>query len=244
MSESDRLIEALKRELRAQGKTYQDLTGVLELSHASIKRLFAERNFSLQRLELICRFLGIELTDLVASMEKDSIQIDELSLEQERQLVQDEKLLCTAHALLNHWSLEEIVTTYNITEPEGIHYMATLDRMKLLDMLPNNRYKLLVSRKFRWIRGGPIQQYFEKQLQSDFLNATFNRADEKRVFISSMLSRGSTERLIRMLDKLANEINELHLEDERLPLKQKRGISTLLAVRPWETRAFAALRRH
>ncbi|MEZ5490857.1 MAG: XRE family transcriptional regulator [Gammaproteobacteria bacterium] len=243
MSESNRLIEALKRELRSQGKTYADLTDVLELSHASVKRLFAEKNFSLHRLEQVLQFLGLELADLVAAMEKDTMRLDELTTDQERQLVADEKLLCTAHALLNRWALDEIIATYTISESEGIHYMALLDRMKLLEMLPGNRYRLLVSRKFRWIPGGPIQKYFEKQLQGDFLNASFNRADEKRVFISSMLSQGSIAALVRKLDKLSNEINELHLEDEKLPLRQKRGISTLLATRPWETRVFTALRR-
>ncbi|MCB1672591.1 MAG: helix-turn-helix transcriptional regulator [Gammaproteobacteria bacterium] len=243
MSESERLVKTLKQELRRQGRTYADLTEVLELSHASVKRLFAERNFSLTRLEKICRYLGMDLADLVNAMERSAERIDELTIEQERQLVADAKFLCLAHALLSRWTFDEIIETYRIEMTEGIHYLAMLDRMGLIEMLPGNRYKLLVSRSFRWIRGGPIQRFFEKQLQSDFLDASFNGPGQRRLFVSTMLSSGNVELLARKLEKLAAEINEMHLEDEKLPLPEKRGISVLLAARPWETAVFTALRR-
>ena len=243
MSESNRLVAALKYELRKQGKTYADLTGVLSLSHASVKRLFAEESFSLQRVEEVCRFLGMDFAELVNSMERQADRIDHLTDVQEQELVKDKKFLCLAHSLLNRWTFEEVIGSYAISEIEGIHYMAMLDRMKLIEMLPGNRYRLLVSRKFRWIPGGPIQQFFDAQLQADFLDTSFNKPDEFRVFISSMLSKGAVEELNRRLGKLVNEINELHLGDESLALKDKQGISVLLAARPWETKVFAALRR-
>ncbi len=46
MSQADSLIETLKRQLRAQGKTYADVAEWLALSEASVKRLFAEKHFS------------------------------------------------------------------------------------------------------------------------------------------------------------------------------------------------------
>jgi hypothetical protein len=244
MNESDRLVNTLKLELRKQGRTYADLTGVLNLSHASVKRLFAERSFTLERVELICRYLGMDMAELVHTMEKNAEKIDQLSIEQEHEVVKDEKLLCMAHALLNKWTFEEVIQTYDISELEAIHFMALLDKMKLIEMLPGNRYKLLVSRKFSWIPGGPIQRFFEKQLQSDFFNSSFNKADEARVFVSSMLSRGSVDTLIRLMKKLGDDINELHLQDEKLPLKERHGISVVLAARPWETKVFSALRRN
>ena len=160
------------------------------------------------------------------------------------ELVKDEKLLCMAHALLNKWTFEEVIQTYEISEHEAIRFMAKLDKMKLIEMLPGNRYKLLVSRKFSWIPGGPIQRFFEKQLQSDFFNSSFNKTDEARFFVSSMLSRGSIDALIRLMKKLGDDINELHLEDEKLPLNERQGISVVLAARPWEARVFSALRKN
>jgi hypothetical protein len=138
----------------------------------------------------------MDMAELIHTMEKNAEKIDQLTVEQEQQVVKDEKLLCMAHALLNKWTFEEVVQTYDISEHEGIQFMAKLDKMKLIEMLPGNRYKLLVSRKFSWVTGGPIQRFFEKQLQSDFFNSSFNKKDEARFFVSSMLSRGSARPVV------------------------------------------------
>jgi len=244
MNEREQLVDALKYELKQQGKTYADLAAVLDLSHASVKRLFAESNLSLDRLEKICNFLNTDLASLVGTMEKRANRIDQLSLEQELELVKDAKFLCFAHALFNKWSFDEIVETYDISEHEAISMMAKLDKMKLIEMLPGNRYRLLISRKFGWIKSGPIQSFFEQQLQSDFFASKFAQEDEIRIFLSSMLSRGSIDTIIAKLKKLASEVNDLHLDDEKLPRDKKKGSSLVLAFRPWETRVFSALRRH
>ena len=243
MRESKRLVDTVKRQLKQQGKTYADLTDVLDLSHASVKRLFAEKNFTLERLEKVCNFLGTDLADLIRLMEKNEEKIDQLTLEQEKEFVDDTRFLCFAHALLQRWSFDEIIETYEISEHEGIQMMARLDRMKLIEMLPGNRYKLLISRNFNWIKSGPIQNFFERQLQADYFETKFNKPDELRIFVSSMLSASSLEAIMAKMGKLAGEVNDCHLEDEKLPLERKQGISMVLAIRPWETKVFTALRR-
>ncbi len=243
MRETDRLIETLKGELKRQGKTYADLTQVLDLSHASVKRLFAEKNFTLERLEKLCNFLGTDLADLVRAMEKNEEKIDQLTIEQEKEFVDDTRFLCFAHALLQRWSFDEIIETYAISEHEGIQMMARLDRMKLIEMLPGNRYKLLISSNFSWIKSGPIQNFFERQLQSDYFDCKFNKPDQLRVFLSSTLSASSVEAIMNKLNKLALEVNDYHLQDEKLSLEKRQGVSMVLAIRPWETKVFTALRR-
>ncbi|MDA1372715.1 MAG: XRE family transcriptional regulator [Proteobacteria bacterium] len=243
MSQSAQLVNTLKQELKHQGKTYEDLEGVLALSHASEKRLFAEGKFSLDRVEKICDYLGLDLIGLVALMEEASDKIDQLTREQEEEFAKDVKLLCFAHCLLNGWKFDEIVNIYAISEHEGIKLMAKLDRMKLINMLPGNRYSLLISRKFSWIKSGPIENYFEQQLQADFFDTKFNQQDEVRVFVSSTLTDKSVDIIKGKIKKLAGELNDLHHEDEKLPLEQKRGMSMLLSLRPWETKVFKALRR-
>ena len=234
------LVTALKH---AGEATADDLAGALGLSHASVKRLFAERSFSLIRVEAICQFLGMDMIDMMRQAELDAERLHQLTLAQETELVRDAKLLCVAHSLLNKWRFEEVISTYNISEHEGIVLMARLDRMKLIEMLPGNRYRLLVSRKFQWIPGGPIQAFFEQQLQADYFDSSFNKENEIRVFISAMLSTDSVHSTIKQIRKLADEVNEMHLNDEKLPLSKRRGISIVLASRPWEIRVFQSLRR-
>jgi len=243
MTQSDQLVDVLKLELKQQGKTYEDLADVLSLSHASVKRLFAEGNFTLSRLEKICDYLDTDLVKLITLMEENSEKIDQLTLEQEKEFANDSKLLCFAHCVQNGWSFDEIISTYDISEHEGIHMMAKLDGMKLIDMLPGNRYKLKISRKFSWIKSGPIQNFFEKQLQSEFFDSRFNKQNEIRLFVSANLSNKSVHTIIGKLKKLAGEMDGLHHEDEKLALDQKKGMSMMLSLRPWETKVFTALRR-
>ncbi len=243
MSESARVVDTLKAELRRQGHTYQDLVGVLDLSHASVKRLFADRAFTIERLEAVCRFLGMDMAELFRLAEKKQARLTRLTVEQEQLLVADSKLLCIAHSLLNRWTLDEVLATYAIAEHDAVRLLAKLDKLKIIELLPGNHYKLLVSRKFQWLPSGPIQKFFEKQLQADFFDSSFNQGGERRLFISAMLARGSIDKLERVLAKAADEINELHLADEALPLGQRKGISIVLAMRPWEAKAFIALRR-
>ena len=47
MAQVSALIATLKRQLKAHGKTYADLALALNLSEASIKRMFWEENFTL-----------------------------------------------------------------------------------------------------------------------------------------------------------------------------------------------------
>jgi hypothetical protein len=243
MRESELVIDTLKAELRRQGRTYHDLAPVLDLSHASIKRLFADCDFTLERLEAVCRFLGIDMAELFRLAEKKQARLSRLSVEQEQVLVGDTKLLCVAHAVLNRWPLDEVLATYAITEHEATRILAKLDKLKLIELLPGNRCKLLVSRKFQWLPNGPIQQFFEKQLQADFFASSFNQSGERRLFASALLSRGSIDKAERLLAKAADDIHELHLADEALPPAQRIGVSAVLAMRPWEAKPFAALRR-
>ena len=244
MQEATQVIETLKAELRRQGKTYKELEEVLGLSHASVKRLFAEGSFTLERLETICRFLSMDMAELFHLASKRRQRLHQLTLEQEKLLVGDIQLLAVAHSLLNRLSFEELLSLYAVTEHELVRLLAKLDKMKIIELLPNNRYKLLVSRKFQWLPNGPIQQLFEKQLQAEFFAADFNKPGEKRVYLSTLLSKGSIDKLNGLLEKTVSEINDLHVADESLPLAQRHPFSVVLAARPWEAKAIVALRRN
>ena len=244
MAQTKALIEVLKNELKRQGKTYRHVADALGLSEASVKRLFSERVFSLDRLDRICDLLGLEISDLVRIMEQRAQRTTHLSLAQENELVADVKLLLMAHFLMLRWSFSEIIENYKISEHEGIQLLAKLDRMKFIQLLPGNRVKLIIAKKFDWITHGPIQRFYEEKVQTEFINSSFSRAGEFRVFLSGMLTQTSNTELIRKLKRLANEFDALTTEDESVPMNQRLGMSVLLAIRPWSVAVFDELRRN
>jgi DNA-binding Xre family transcriptional regulator len=243
MAQTKPLIDALKKEIRRQGKTYRDIAGAIEISEASIKRLFSERTVSLERLDRICEFLNLEISDLVRIMEQDIQLTDQLSPQQEKELVSDIKLLFMAHFLMNRWSFSEIIENYDICELEGIQLLAKLDRMKIIQLLPGNRVKLMISKNFEWISNGPIQRFFEDKIQTEFFDASFNSPGEYRVFLSGMLTRNSNAELIRRLKRLDHEFGEMSIDDDSFRMDEKYGTSLLIAMRPWGAEVFESLRK-
>lgn len=243
MSQSQAMIKTLKQILRQQGKTYKDVAIALQLSEASVKRLFAEKTFSLDRFERVCAFVGMEISELIVQMDKQSALITGLSLEQEKELVTDVRLFLMAVLLLSHWKFSDIVETYCITEFEGIQLLAKLDRMKFIQLLPGNRVKLIVDRSFSWLPNGPIQRFYEQHVQSDFFKSHFTGPGELRLVTNGMLSRQSNAIMQKKIQRLLQEFNHLHSEDEQLPIEARFGTSMIMAMRPWELKIFAQLRR-
>ncbi|MCB1729093.1 MAG: helix-turn-helix transcriptional regulator [Halieaceae bacterium] len=243
MSQVAGLLNTLKRELKGQGITYADLATKLQISESSIKRTFSSSKLSLERLEALCHAAGMEISDLVMKMGEGRKRVARLTAEQEREIAEDPKLLLVAISVLNLWTVEEILGTYELAEHEVIQLLAKLDRLAIIELLPLNRFKLIVASDFRWLPNGPIQRFFRKEVQPDFLRSTFSGAGEKLIFRNGMLSRGSNASLQKKMDRLIAEFSELHEEDIGLPLEERFGSSILIALRPWEFDYFRALRK-
>ncbi len=243
MAQTNPIVTTLKSILKSQGLTYRDVAQALELSEASVKRLFAEQNLSLRRLDQICQLLEIEISDVVKQMELNQQQLSELTLEQEQELVTDIKLLLLAHVVINGWQFEDIVSLYQLTEAETIRYLAKLDRLKLIELLPKNRIKLKISSKFAWRSGGPIQKFFTQYLLDDFLKSKFERKDESFMFPSGMLSASSREQFNRRIKQLVQDFHSLNEQDRALPIEERFSCSLFLAFRAWRPDVFEKMLR-
>jgi len=155
----------------------------------------------------------------------------------------DPKLLVVALCVLNHLSLEQIVQAYALSKSECIALLVKLDRIKFLELLPNNRIKLRVTRAFTWLPNGPIQQYFKARAQREYFGSNFDRAGEVMLLMNGVLSKASSEQMITRLRRIANEFTDMHHADAHLPLGERRPASLVVAMRPWELEEMRALRR-
>lgn len=235
MAQTSQLIDTLKKLLKRQGKTYADVAERLELSEASVKRLFSEKNVSLTRLDSICSLLDIEISDLVREMQQDNlISISELSLEQEKEIADNLSLLLVTVLVLNRWSMTEIIEHYNLSETECIRHLAHLDRLHIIELQPGNRIKLLIAPNFKWRENGPIQQLFREKIEAEYFRSTFTKDSERLVVLNGMLSEGSNQLFQRKLEKLAKEFDEISKDEANLPIGERKGSTVLLAIRDWD----------
>ena len=141
MSQTNNLLLALKKQLRAQGKTYADVAQLLDLSEASVKRLFASQSFTLQRLEQLCDWLQIEFSELMQQAQQQP-QLTQLTLQQEQDIAADQLLLLVAVSVISGFSFQDLLSHYALTEPECVRKLAALDRLKIIDLLPGNRIRI------------------------------------------------------------------------------------------------------
>lgn len=148
-----------------------------------------------------------------------------------------------SEASVNNWTFEQIVATYDLTDAECIGCLTRLDRRRIIELMPGNRIRPLISRTFSWRPDGPIQRYFHSRIESEYMGSRFDRPDELFLFVSGMLSHASMAELIAVLRRTARDFAERHRDDLALPLAQRAGTSLLIALRPWEPRAFRQLRR-
>ena len=101
--------------------------------------MFSRRDFTLKRLDDICRCAQIEFSELARAVVRDETLISHLTLEQEKEIVSDRKLFLVAVCALNHVTFDQIVETYDISTAECVQLLARLDRLKFIELLPGNR---------------------------------------------------------------------------------------------------------
>lgn len=244
MANAEQLIGTLKKVLKSRGKTYADLARGLGLSEASIKRLFSEKTFTLQRLEEICRLLDMDFFELARMARGESEAVRQMSVAQEELLAGNRKLLGLFYLLLNNRDLPGILSEYDLTEPEAIRLLVRLDRAGLVELLPGNRVRLRVSRQVRHRPNGPLRQKLGEAMVSDFLSVRFDEHGGHFRFEVGELSVASAAMLQRKLDRLAAEFYELSELDTHLPPEQRSLYGLALGLRPWSGAAeLSGLRR-
>ena len=243
MARTKQIVDSIKVELKRQGITYRTLAVKLDVSESTVKQMFANGNFSLKRLDNICELLDADLNELLELSESIENKLTALDIEQEHALVEDRKLLVVAYCLVNHWSVDEIIERYNIDQLEVITLLAKLDKMKLIELLPNNKVRLLMANNFHWQPNGPIEKYFRAQVQTEFFNTSFDEDGALRVVKNGVLSKKGQLDLhhrLKMVDALFDEIS---LEERRLPLKERQGVTMILAIRSWQLSVFTDIER-
>ena len=243
MSTTADLVLALKKELKSAGLTYADLAGRLGMAESSIKRMLARGDMPLSRVDAICRALKLDFAELARRVADAQPLMTELSQEQERAVVADKKLLLVAISVLSLWTLEQITTTYRLTEAECVKYFVQLDRIGIIELRPLNRYRLKLAKTFRWRPHGPVMHYFRDHVVHDYFAGGFDRGAEGLLLVHGSVSRAIAPSFIDRLQRLAQDFAQQHQADQKLPEAAREGYTLVLAMREWEFEAFTRLRR-
>jgi AraC-like DNA-binding protein len=237
------LIAALKAELKAAGITYADLAPHLGLAESSVKRMFAHADMPLSRIDECLRVLRMDFADLARRVADAQPLRRELTLEQERAVVGDPKLLLMAICCLSQWTVDQIVATYTYSDADAVKYLAQLDRLGVIELRPMNRYRLLLAKTFRWLPHGPVMSYFRQHVVDDYYNCGFDGEGELLMLVHGQIGRSLANAFNERLARVAQDFAQQHLADQKLPADQKRPYTLLIGMRSWLFEAFRELKR-
>jgi DNA-binding Xre family transcriptional regulator len=243
MTTSSRIIDTLKRQLKVRGITYRGLAERLELSESAVKHMFSTGNFSLRRLDDVCAVLELDIGDLVNISQSHEPKIEQLSAENEQEIVGDTRLLLVAYCLINYWTFDEIIQRYDISLAEGLKYLRKLDRMKVIELQPGDRVRLLIANNFSWRKNGAIEKFFRSRVQSEFFSHHFQDDDSVRIVKNGMLTQSAQRQLIERLKAMGDLFDDTTWDERKLPATERRGTTMVLALRHWFFEGFRHLER-
>ena len=243
MSTTLDLVIALKKELKSAQMTYADLALALGMAESSVKRMLTKGDMSLSRIDEVCRALRIDFADLARRVVDEQPLLAQLTQEQERAVVADKKLLLVAICVLSQWTLEQMTSSYRLSEAEVIKNLVQLDRIGIIELRPLNRYRLKLAKAFRWRPHGPVMGYFRDNAVLDYFSGGFDQPGEGLLLVHGSISRSLATSFLERMQRVAQDFAQQHLADQRLPDKDREGYTLLLGMRSWEFAAFAGMRR-
>jgi DNA-binding Xre family transcriptional regulator len=237
------LLAELKKQLKKQSITYKKLAAELDLTESTIKQMFASENMSLKRMDAICDILNIDISDLVSFNEAAEDKIELLTIEQEKILVGEIKLLLVAYCVVNSWTFDDIIERYDMSEPECIAQLTKLDKMRLIELLPGNRIKPLIANNFNWQPDGPIEHFFRTQVQNAFFDDNFGEDGCLRLVKNGDISLAARNTIAERLKTIGHAFDDTLREERKIGSSARQGTTMVLAIRNWQFSAFLALER-
>jgi transcriptional regulator with XRE-family HTH domain len=241
MSDQALIIAELKAALRERGLTYAVVAQKLSLSVASVKRLFSRGDLSLKRVDQVCELLETGLAEILTKA-RERPAANQLTLAQEQEIIADPKLFLIAWLVLNRAPLEDIVRSYKFSEREVLRHFYKLNALKVIELQPGNRVRLLVSRHFSWRSGGPVQRYIHQKLLREFTASHFVGPHDEFIFHGGEVSDAALRELGQALRNTARQCAEI-IERDRVPREIRHGAAFVLALRPWKYSGFNQFER-
>ena len=244
MARSQRLVDALKRELKVRGITYRELAVRLELAESTVKQTLASGSrMTLERLDAILDVLGLDIAELLRQSEARESHLSRLSIEVEQALVADDRLVLATYLVVSGYGFEDIVSRYRVSDTELIRLLAALDRMGIAELLPGNRIRSRLATDFAWQPDGPIERYFRTRVQGRFLESDFGARDASRVVRTADITAASLDQLRARVESIGRLFDDLAREDRRRPVTDRRGTLMVLAIKPWGFDVFKSFER-
>jgi transcriptional regulator with XRE-family HTH domain len=218
----------IRRILKQRGLSQSDFALALRISLPTLKRWLGGSGCSLQDWLRMLNALNLNLAEAAHLAERELSQQFSYTLTQEQVLAKEEGLLAFFDALLRRKTVAQISRQHSLSERAIIYYLSKLEKLNLIEWLPKNKVKLLVSGEPRWIKGGPLSKKFRRSVIDLHLANHSDDPDLLRVAIYS-LSKESSQKVQFMISETIEKIRMLEVMDQAAT-ESKKMITVILGV--------------
>jgi hypothetical protein len=201
-----------------------------------VKRYFTGGTITLTQLERICEAVRISIEDLAALAAKGLNAVDQLTAAQEEGLAGRALTSFVFYLIRNGWTAAEIREELNMGEAEITAQLIRLEKLRLIDLLPANRVKLLTTRFPHWLPGGPIRRQFDRTLKSEFATLDYHAPGVFWELETVKLSAASQTKLPELMEDFTRAVRGLAEDGHKSPTTDAAWRSILVVSKPADPR--------
>lgn len=233
-SELPEILIALKKVLRTKGIRYRDLAKATSRSESTIKRYLSGGGaVSIQMLERFCQMAGVRLSELTVLASQGHGGRPQRLREDQEQALADDLFLAFIFLLVRfNWSVSRIRSEYGVDEPRIISALTRLDRAGLIELLPGNRYRLLVAPTYEANRDAGLVRGINRWLKSELLKLDVE--DPKTPWVREIvwITPDQVVQLMGLMDAFIHDVRKTTRGTHRHPVEDASWFGVFAAVQP------------
>jgi transcriptional regulator with XRE-family HTH domain len=207
-----KICNQIRYKIKEKGFTQDEFAKLIGVSIPTLNRWLRAEGLLFQDLNLMLEKLDVKLSELALLAEGDLSNKFTYTIEQESLFVNTDGLLAFFDQLLNGKTVSHIAKSFKLTEKSLSFYLSKLDKLKLIEWLPNNKVKILVTGEPSWIVGGPLSNKFRRQIIDEHIHYYLNSREQLRIGIYS-LSSDSYKKINDKYQDLIDSVRLMEIKD-------------------------------
>lgn len=223
----------LKQALKDRGATYRQLARAMNVSEITVKRLLAGDDVSLSRLQQICAFLNLSVSEVLRAAESgESTEIYQFTLEEDAYFFQHERAYATLILLSHYESVAALERALKLSRTSLYAELRQLEKMGFIEVHEGDRVRFLRKGTFRAHPDGELVKNQSARTLQKFFAADFRGPRELKNMLVMELTESAGFDAEAILRKTMKDLIALHnaCETSRSP---KTSMGAIFALRPY-----------
>ncbi|OCC25387.1 hypothetical protein MB02_01635 [Croceicoccus estronivorus] len=239
--QQSRIIATLRKILRGNGLSIREIGLRLNVSPATVKRWLGGKGLTVDRLEDLCALAGVTLAELAEIATEPPRELArELTLAQELALTENSLLSFLFFMIMSGWPPRDLHDEFGVPMERLDSFLQRLERLALIDRLPDGRARSRIDRRVAW-RRGPMRSHFQKHMREQILKIDFSDPDTIYSAETAKLSHLGLARLEELFEQFRLDVQKLADDDRRHSLLPREWYSVLVSAWPMDMKPLREL---